>query len=43
MALLQSILFWKMGDTANIPDPKGVYNNADDPDPKPTDINGTKT
>jgi hypothetical protein len=40
--LLQSILFWKTGNTADIPNPKVAYAAADD-DPKHTDVNGTKT
>jgi hypothetical protein len=36
--LLQLILFWKTGDTADIPNPKAV-----DDDPRHTDVNGTKT
>jgi hypothetical protein len=40
--ILQSILFWKTGDTANILDPKTVGDAVDD-DPKRTDINGNKT
>jgi hypothetical protein len=40
--LLQSILFWKTGDTANFPNPQAV-NDAVDDDPKYTDVNGTKT
>ena len=39
--LLQSILFWKTGDTADIPNPKAVDDAVDD-DPRHTDINGTK-
>jgi hypothetical protein len=39
--LLQSILFWKTGDTADIPNPKAAA--AVDDDPRHTDVSGTET
>jgi hypothetical protein len=40
--LLQSILFWKTGNTADIPNPKAI-DDAVDNDPKHAGVNGTKT
>jgi hypothetical protein len=40
--LLQSILFWKTGDTADIPNPKAADDTVDD-DPRHTDVSGTET